>query len=134
MSEVRKNVKPNKNNTCCSVHNCRSVGKKHPHLRFHIFPKAGESFVQIVNESGEFEKVDRLKAWEMATKIGKRVSRYMKVCSLHFKKDDYILPGKYIFRLCILFVLHHYFFYRVSCKENVFEKNGRAFAPPAYRP
>ena len=34
--------------------------------------------------------------WEWVLKIGKNVTDYMQVCSLHFKKSYYILPGKLI--------------------------------------
>ncbi|KAJ8935717.1 hypothetical protein NQ318_012555 [Aromia moschata] len=44
------------------------------------------------NEFGTIEKVDELKAWKIALKL-REVTPKIKVCSLHFKKEDYILPG-----------------------------------------
>ncbi|RVE46050.1 hypothetical protein evm_009330 [Chilo suppressalis] len=38
------------------------------------------------------EKVDQFTAWKNALKIDCKINPHMKVCSLHFLKDDYILP------------------------------------------
>lgn len=91
--------KENKSRTYCSVFNCSSISFKDLDLRFHLFSKRNECFVDVVNEFGNTEKVDKLQAWIRALKMGKKVSSSMRVCSLHFKKDDYLLPSKYTFRL-----------------------------------
>ncbi|XP_071579699.1 uncharacterized protein [Temnothorax nylanderi] len=50
-----------------------------------------ECFVHVKNYFGNLEKIDRFKAWKDVSKIQK-VIPYTTVCSLHFKKEDYILP------------------------------------------
>jgi hypothetical protein len=87
--------KENKSRTYCSVYNCSSISFKDLDLRFHLFPKPNECFVNVVNKFGNTEKVDKLQAWIRALKIGKKVSTSMRVCSLHFRKDDYLFPSKY---------------------------------------
>ncbi|XP_025834114.1 trichohyalin isoform X9 [Agrilus planipennis] len=47
--------------------------------------------VTITNVFGNLEKIDQIKAWKRVLKI-KNVSSCTRVCSLHFKKDDYIFP------------------------------------------
>lgn len=88
----------NKENVCninCCVYNCHSKKGREQHLSFHQFPKRNASYVYITNAFGIKEKVDRRKVWEMKLLIGKPTTVSMKVCSLHFKNDDYILPGRY---------------------------------------
>ncbi|KYN28512.1 hypothetical protein ALC57_02066 [Trachymyrmex cornetzi] len=67
-----------KNFDYSAVKDCKSTASENLELRFHRFPKLNE-----------------VKAWKIATKINKILSN-TKVCSLHFKKSDYILPGKLI--------------------------------------
>ncbi|XP_046737547.1 uncharacterized protein LOC124406237 [Diprion similis] len=65
---------------------------KTPNLTFHSFPKAGLPFFDITNHFGISEKIDRKRAWERALLINKKWSTTnKKVCSLHFKVDDYVL-------------------------------------------
>ena len=42
------------------------------------------------------KKIDRRTMWQRVLKIGKDITKFMQVCSLHFKKSDYILLGNYI--------------------------------------
>lgn len=70
-----KNGEPN-SNKCCSVPQCKSRCTNEISLFF--FPK---------------EEAMR-KRWTDATKIEKRVTQHMQVCSRHFVKNDYILSGK----------------------------------------
>jgi len=79
----------------CSVQGCNSTYQKFSDISFHIFPKVDEKRVPWINEFGEKEMVDRKKAWELALKMVKPPSQYMRVCSLHFKKSDFTLPGNY---------------------------------------
>jgi hypothetical protein len=60
----------------CSVPQCSTT--KVNGISYHLFPN--EKRLQ--------------KAWQTVLKIGKPVSKYMCVCSLHFEQDAYILPGK----------------------------------------
>lgn len=82
------------NNNCC-VYGCHSKKGREQHLSFHQFPKLNSSYVFITNVFGIKEKVDRRKAWEIKLLMGKPTTSFMQVCSLHFKEDDYILPGLY---------------------------------------
>ena len=61
----------NKSNMCCCVFGCKSVAKTHPTVRFHPFPKAGESRITIVNKFNKNELVDQRYAWEKVLKIKK---------------------------------------------------------------
>lgn len=88
-SGARFSPVPNKTKTYCCVYNCKSLAKRDITLRFHKFPKPGE-LIKINNEN-----VDRRKTWIRVLRMGKFVTNTMRVCSLHFKKEDYILPSKY---------------------------------------
>ncbi|XP_046408561.1 uncharacterized protein LOC124173096 [Ischnura elegans] len=82
--------KNNSNRNCC-VPQCNSKARTHPELRFSRFPLPGEMFL-MENKWGIPERCERRKAWANVLKIGKPVSNTMLVCSLHFNKEDYILP------------------------------------------
>ena len=86
-----------KNFDYCAVKGCDSRASN-LELRFHLFPKPNKHLVSIRNAFDKVEQVDRLKAWQIALKINK-IGSNTKVCSLHFKKSDYILPGKPILNL-----------------------------------
>ena len=55
----------------CSVPQCKSYACKEVSLPY--FPK----------------KPQLQKEWQIALKIGKKISKYISVCSLHFKKSDF---------------------------------------------
>lgn len=76
----------------CCVYGCHNMKGRDKHLSFHSFPKENAGDVYITNEFGVQEKVDRRKAWEIKLLMGKRTTTFMRVCSLHFNRDDFILP------------------------------------------
>ncbi|XP_034943815.1 uncharacterized protein [Chelonus insularis] len=76
--------------TCC-VPNCDSRTDKNLELRFHKFPPENKYFVKFKNDLGIFEKTDAFDAWKKVLKM-ENVIPSMKVCSLHFQMDDYLLP------------------------------------------
>lgn len=76
----------------CIVKGCNSKARDNLNLSFHRFPKANTQLVEVKNSDGVVDKIDRLKAWKIALNMDKVFPR-MRVCSLHFKKEDYILPG-----------------------------------------
>ncbi|VEN47628.1 unnamed protein product [Callosobruchus maculatus] len=82
------------NNNYCCVPECKSWAKKDTErqLTFHRFPEANARKVYIENEMGK-HLMDHRKAWILKLKICKQVSKSMKVCSLHFNKDDYFHKG-----------------------------------------
>ncbi|KAF5304259.1 hypothetical protein FQA39_LY09786 [Lamprigera yunnana] len=84
--------KKSANNIYCCVYGCHAKKGRERHLSFHKFPQPNANFVYIINEFGAQEKVDRRKAWEMKLLTSKSTT-FMKVCSLHFIKNDFILPG-----------------------------------------
>ncbi|XP_063976550.1 uncharacterized protein LOC135162241 [Diachasmimorpha longicaudata] len=84
--------KPNKSKTFCCVYGCHSKACRDPKIRFYTFPREKVDFVKIINKFDEEEMIDRRQAWIKVLRIGKKVSKYMKVCSLHFIEDDFILP------------------------------------------
>lgn len=81
------------NRTNCCVYGCSSRADRDKCLSFHFIPKQGSRTVTIVNKLGIEESVDIRKAWDKMLKSGKNLTNTMKVCSKHFLKEDYILPG-----------------------------------------
>uniref|UniRef100_A0A6P7GB51 Uncharacterized protein LOC114339901 isoform X3 n=1 Tax=Diabrotica virgifera virgifera TaxID=50390 RepID=A0A6P7GB51_DIAVI len=77
------------NHYCC-VPGCKSWVKRNPELSFHLFPKPKKSNVIVETKLGSKELVDRRKVWIQRLKIGKKVSDYMRVCSLHFEATDFL--------------------------------------------
>ncbi|KAF5288590.1 hypothetical protein FQA39_LY15369 [Lamprigera yunnana] len=76
----------------CCVYGCRTKKGREKNLSFHRFPQANFSHVYITNKLGIQEKVDRKKAWERVLLMGKPASNTMRVCSLHFVKENYMFP------------------------------------------
>lgn len=86
-----------KYNTNCCVYGCHSRKSADRTIHFHAFPeKASAIRVKITNALGQEEEVDKRKAWEMALLMGKPVTKFMRVCSKHFKSDDYLAKGECI--------------------------------------
>ena len=78
----------------CCVKECNSkADDRNSNIGFHLFPKPNNRFVSIENLFGAQEKLDILDAWKLVLKIN-HVTPKMRVCSLHFKKEDYVFPGK----------------------------------------
>jgi len=84
-----------KNRVCCAVKGCQSRAHKDLNVIFHNLPKPGACFVNVENFFGNSERIDKLKAWKKILKLNEITPR-MKVCSLHFKKSYYILPGTFV--------------------------------------
>lgn len=80
-------------NINCCVYGCHTKKGRDRELSFHRFPQEKAGYVYITNKFGNQEKVDRKKAWELKLLMGKPITPFMRVCSLHFEKNDYILPG-----------------------------------------
>ncbi|XP_054716698.1 uncharacterized protein LOC129226126 [Uloborus diversus] len=74
------------NRNCC-VSKCHSRASRDPKISFHGFPNENETV--LVNG----ESVSRRNMWIKILRIDKTVQKYMLVCSKHFLKSDYILPG-----------------------------------------
>lgn len=87
------------NTDCCVVNGCRSKAHKNTSLRFHRFPKPNERVVYVENIFGKSEKVDRLKAWEIALKV-QVVTPRMKVCSYVYTVI-YIIIMIFLSRCCV---------------------------------
>lgn len=87
----------------CWVNGCLSQSQKDLDLRFHSVPRTGERYVQSEDVFGNVTSIDRAKAWRNALKM-KNTDENVRVCSLYFKKSDYLLPGMliYIFYMNIL--------------------------------
>lgn len=85
-----------KSNQYCCVYGCKSSYKE-GNISLHSFPRPGRRKVQINNELGVVERVDAEAAWKLRLKIYHANTVHLRVCSKHFKKDDYILPGKFIY-------------------------------------
>lgn len=80
-------------NTYCCVPFCTSLKRRNPEISFHKFPSAA-SIITIKNKLGNWEKVKRRQVWIKNLKIGKNISCYMKVCSLHFTSNDFFKGKK----------------------------------------
>ncbi|KAJ8958724.1 hypothetical protein NQ318_016452, partial [Aromia moschata] len=65
------------------VPRCLSWFKRDPQLTFHIYREQEKHQVCLIN------KFDKRKAWILKLRIGKPVSKFMRVCSLHFAEEDY---------------------------------------------
>ncbi|KAJ8963310.1 hypothetical protein NQ318_018779 [Aromia moschata] len=63
-------------------------------ITFHIFPEQGKHQVSLINKFGQKERIDKRKAWILKLRIGKPVSKFMKVCSVHFAEEDYFHRSK----------------------------------------
>ncbi|KAF5272488.1 hypothetical protein FQR65_LT17389 [Abscondita terminalis] len=79
-----------KNNTNCCVYGCHSKKSADSTISFHKFPRKNKNKIFLETEFGS-QKLDRFKAWELKLLMGKKITGAMKVCSLHFKKSDYVL-------------------------------------------
>ncbi|XP_026668212.1 uncharacterized protein LOC108623597 [Ceratina calcarata] len=73
----------------CAVEHCGSRANKNSNLSYHRFPRANERFVNKQNLFGNSEKIDLFNAWKNALKIS-NITKRTRVCSLHFKKSDYL--------------------------------------------
>ncbi|KAK0073884.1 hypothetical protein PV325_009065 [Microctonus aethiopoides] len=76
----------------CVVKGCKSASNRDVNIRFHYFPMKTNRFVCSKNLFGQTERKDQLEVWMKMLKI-KEVNSGMKVCSLHFCKNDYVLPN-----------------------------------------
>ncbi|XP_028146882.2 uncharacterized protein LOC114340340 [Diabrotica virgifera virgifera] len=79
-----------RSNRYCSVPQCSSWEKKNTDVTFHAFPQTGDKYpVRIEGKLGSKVLMKRQEAWKLKLKIGKPITKNMKVCSLHFTDDDY---------------------------------------------
>lgn len=86
-------ARKNKSKVFCCVFDCKSKACRDEKIKFFHFPPSNKHFVYRINKFGEQEIIDRRIAWIRALKIGKSVTPSMRVCSLHFIKDDF-LPSR----------------------------------------
>lgn len=86
LSEKRKYVS-------CAVSGCKSNYSDNPTVRFHALPPPNKRTVYMTDYFGNSNKVDRLEAWQRRLKL-KTIKSSLTVCSLHFKKEDYLFPGE----------------------------------------
>lgn len=85
-------IKPKRtrHNTNCCVLGCHSRKEKDRKVHFHYFPpKDTDVVVTVKNKQGIEEKVNKRTAWENALMMGKPVTPNMRVCSKHFRNEDY---------------------------------------------
>ncbi|XP_054719137.1 uncharacterized protein LOC129228478 [Uloborus diversus] len=75
------------NNRNCCVDNCRSRSSEE-NISLHYFPRKNDTI--IING----ERVERRQLWIDNLRISKTVKKHFLVCSKHFLKEDYILPGE----------------------------------------
>ncbi|XP_044744742.1 uncharacterized protein LOC123306688 [Coccinella septempunctata] len=75
----------------CSVSQCKSSSRRPSckGISFHNFPKKNERKVLVQTRLGSEKYMDRRQAWMYVLKIRKTLSKNMKVCSLHFTKEDF---------------------------------------------
>ncbi|KAK9739041.1 THAP domain [Popillia japonica] len=76
-------------NAYCCVPSCNSWKKKNSELRFFKLPNDA-SKIKRQNKFNKGELLDRRKVWMRNLSIGKKVSPYMKVCSLHFAEEVFL--------------------------------------------
>lgn len=86
-----------RSNGVCSVYGCSGGAEDHT-LRFHNFPVCGNDDPnpnkhRYVHAAAE--KRRRYEMWLKNLRINKKyLAASASVCSLHFKREDYVLPGK----------------------------------------
>ena len=80
----------NKSKIYCCVYGCNSRACKNDAVRFYHFPRQKENFVKLKNKLNQEEIIDPFSAWVKILKMDKSVSLSMRVCSLHFTKEDLI--------------------------------------------
>lgn len=90
---MRFSPRNSKSKAYCSVYGCNSKACRDLEVRFHKFLDHKKNYVKIKNLVGIEEKVDRRIEWEKVLRMGKKITSNMRVCSLHFTKDDYFAPG-----------------------------------------
>lgn len=100
--------KKSKSNINCCVFGCKSRASKNDTVRFYNFPRKNENVVLVENKLNQEEKLDRFDAWVKVLRMGKIVTRTMRVCSLHFTKDDFIPSSKYSFLYLQCFICFFY--------------------------
>lgn len=82
---------PRRSRVFCSVFGCSSRACM-ADISFHCFPhKSKEIYTE--NGFGKVEKVKLRNKWIYAIKMGKPVTPSMRVCSKHFKDEDYFVTG-----------------------------------------
>ena len=91
----------------CAVEGCNSAFNKDLEIRFHYFPIKTSRTIYIKNSFGNAEQRDQLKVWMNVLNI-KKVNSGMKVCSRHFRPDDYMLPSKFFSYLTQLMYFVYY--------------------------
>lgn len=107
-------------------HSVRHEYLKKPELSFHTFPKNGKSKVIAHTRLGTKELVDRRSVLIRTLKIGKKVSDYLRVCSLHFERSDFLQKGKFVEDYLILaFILIMFIL------ESVKRRTLKSFAVPS---
>ncbi|KAJ8669123.1 hypothetical protein QAD02_000382 [Eretmocerus hayati] len=75
----------------CSVAGCLSRSCNNSGLSFHKFPPPNGSLVKLYDCFGNQILIDQLTAWKRVLNINK-LTTSLRVCSLHFRKDDYLFP------------------------------------------
>lgn len=86
----------NSNHYCC-VPQCDSWAKRPrcSDINSHHFPRENDCKVSVQTNLGSRESMGKCRVWiYYILKIGKPISKYMKVCYLHFTKEDYFKPSK----------------------------------------
>jgi hypothetical protein len=87
--------RPSVSKEYCSVPQCSSRASRDRRLSFHRFPKKGRK-VTVLNEFGKKEQFELRDLWAKKLRLNKPVTPYMIVCSRHFSRADFFLPGKKI--------------------------------------
>lgn len=84
-----------KSNTYCSVYGCSTFYSNVNDISFHSLPKENDKKVSWINKSGTTEMIDRRLAWILKLRMDKSNLKktQIKICSKHFTKNDFILPG-----------------------------------------
>lgn len=85
----------NKSRIYCCIYGCNSRACENDTVRFYHFPQPKANFVKLKNKLNPDDIIDRFRAWVKILRMGKSVSSSMRVCSLHFTKEDFIPSSTY---------------------------------------
>lgn len=88
----------------CCIRNCKSHTEPHPEGRitFHPIPPSGH-LVVIQTQPGKLGKIDRRAFWCRRLRLREPVCGTLRVCSLHFREQDFYFKSKKAWEVGLLF-------------------------------
>lgn len=92
-TDKHKGTNEMKSLVICQVPGCRKKSTENQNITFHRFPTPKTNFIYQINKFGNEEKIDKYDLWKQSLNIN-IVTSSTRVCTLHFKREDFLMPGK----------------------------------------